>query len=122
MSLFPHPKAPHPTSPDELVRVGCPAHNCGGRCVLVVHLREGRIVRLEGDDRPDSEVAPQLRACVRGRSYLRRQYHPDRLLTPLKRVGLRGEASFRPISWDEALDTLATQFERVKSHYGNSAD
>jgi len=121
MSLFPHPKTPHPTSLDELVRVGCPAHNCGGRCVLVAHLRDGRIVRLEGDDRPDSEAAPQLRACIRGRSYLRRQYHPDRLLTPLKRVGLRGEASFRPISWDEALDTLTTQFERVKHQYGNSA-
>ena len=121
MSLFSRPKSPTPTSPEKLVRVGCPAHNCGGRCVLVAHIRDGRIVRLDADDRPDSVAAPQLRACVRGRSYLRRQYHPDRLLTPLKREGARGEGEFHPISWEEALDTLASQFERIKHQYGNSA-
>jgi len=121
MSLFSRPKSPTPTSPEKLVRVGCPAHNCGGRCVLVAHIRDGHIIRLDADDRPDSLAAPQLRACVRGRSYLRRQYHPDRLLTPLKREGARGEGEFHPISWEEALDTLASQFERIKHQYGNSA-
>src|SRR5664280_711142 len=82
------------------IRVGCPAHNCGGRCLLIAHIREGRITRLETDDRPDSLAAPQLRACVRGRSYLRRQYHPDRLMTPLKRSGRRGDGEFHPISWE----------------------
>jgi anaerobic dimethyl sulfoxide reductase subunit A len=103
------------------IRVGCPAHNCGGRCLLIAHVENGRITHLETDDRPDSVVAPQLRACVRGRSYLRRQYHPDRLLTPLKRVGRRGDGEFRPISWEEALDTVASQMERVKREYGSSA-
>ncbi len=103
------------------VRVGCPAHNCGGRCLLVAHVQDGRIVRLDADDRPDTLAAPQLRACVRGRSYLRRQYHPDRLMTPLKRTGPRGEGAFTPIGWDEALDTLARQMLRVRATYGNSA-
>ena len=103
------------------VRVGCPAHNCGGRCLLIAHIRDGRIVRLETDDRPDTLPAPQLRACVRGRSYLRRQYHPDRLLKPLKRVGQRGEGQFVPISWDEALDTVAFNFQNIKQRYGSSA-
>ena len=57
-----------------------------------------RIVRLDTDDRPDTVAAPQLRACVRGRAYLRRQYHPDRLLHPLRRVGPRGEGRFERIS------------------------
>jgi anaerobic dimethyl sulfoxide reductase subunit A len=109
------------SSSEKRVRVGCPAHNCGGRCLLIAHVCNGRIVRLETDDRPDSVAAPQLRACVRGRSYLRRQYHPDRLTRPLKRVGPRGGVEFRPISWEEALDTLAAQMERVKRQYGNSA-
>jgi len=113
---------PHPASaPEKLVRVGCPAHNCGGRCMLVAHVQGGRIVRLDADDRPDSVAAPQLRACVRGRAYLRRQYHPDRLMTPLKRVGRRGGGEFRPISWEQALDTVTSQFERVKARYGPSA-
>ena len=103
------------------IRVGCPAHNCGGRCLLVAHVQNGRIIRLDTDDRPDSVASPQLRACPRGRAYLRRQYHPDRLTHPLKRVGKRGEGEFRPISWDEALDTVAEEFERVKARYGNSA-
>lgn len=103
------------------IRVGCPAHNCGGRCLLIAHIQNGRITRLESDDRPDTLAAPQLRACVRGRAYLRRQYHPDRLMTPLKRSGMRGEGEFHPISWDEALDSIAAQFERVKHQYGSSS-
>jgi len=103
------------------VRVGCPAHNCGGRCLLTAHIENGRITRLDTDNRPDSLAAPQLRACPRGRAYLRRQYHPDRLLHPLKRTGKRGKGQFQQISWDEALDTVAAQFERVKTTYGNEA-
>jgi anaerobic dimethyl sulfoxide reductase subunit A len=106
---------------EKRIRVGCPAHNCGGRCLLIAHVRDGRIVRLETDDRPDSVAAPQLRACVRGRSYLRRQYHPDRLTRPLKRVGRRGRGEFTPIAWDEALDIVAFQMERIKREYGSSA-
>jgi anaerobic dimethyl sulfoxide reductase subunit A len=88
---------------------------------LIAHIRDGRIVRLETDDRPDSVAAPQLRACVRGRSYLRRQYHPDRLTRPLKRVGRRGRGEFTPIAWDEALDIVAFQMKRIKREYGPSA-
>jgi anaerobic dimethyl sulfoxide reductase subunit A len=110
-----------PSSSVQKVRVGCPAHNCGGRCLLVAHVENGRITRLDADDRPDSLAAPQLRACPRGRAYLRRQYHPDRLLHPLKRAGQRGEGEFKQISWDEALDTVAAQFERIKKTYGNEA-
>ena len=89
--------------------------------MLVAHIRDGRIVRLDTDDRPDDLAAPQLRACVRGRAYLRRQYHPDRLLTPLKRTGGRGEGKFQPISWDAALDTVAREFQRVSARDGPSA-
>lgn len=110
-----------PAGPERLVRVGCPAHNCGGRCLLIAHVQDGRITRLDTDDRPDRLAAPQLRACARGRAYLRRQYHPDRLLHPMKRVGRRGEGRFEQITWDEALDTLAGQMQRVRAQYGNAA-
>ncbi|MFA6165460.1 MAG: DMSO/selenate family reductase complex A subunit [Gemmatimonadaceae bacterium] len=119
-----HPRAPHAPDPhatERLVRVGCPAHNCGGRCLLIAHLHNGRITRLDTDDRPDTIAAPQLRACVRGRAYLRRQYHPDRLTHPLKRIGKRGEGKFAPITWDEALDLVAREMQRVTATYGNSA-
>jgi len=107
---------------DRVVRLGCPAHNCGGRCLLKVSIKDGKIIRIETDDRPTDKIEdPQLRACIRGRAYRKRQYHPDRLKYPLKRIGKRGEGKFERISWDEALDIVAGQIKRVKEKYGNSA-
>ncbi|MFH0991164.1 MAG: DMSO/selenate family reductase complex A subunit [bacterium] len=106
---------------EKIVRVGCPAHNCGGRCLLVAHIRDGVITRLDTDDRPDTIASPQLRACARGRAYLRRQYHSDRLQYPLKRMGKRGKGRFVRISWEEAIETVASEMMRVKEQYGNSA-
>src|SRR5512140_2808747 len=121
MSLFSSRQAKS-QEPVTKVRVGCPAHNCGGRCLLVAHVKDGRILRLEGDDRPgDTPADPQLRACTRGRAYLRRQYHPDRLLHPLRRVGPRGAGQWARISWDEALDLVAGEMRRVRETYGPGA-
>jgi anaerobic dimethyl sulfoxide reductase subunit A len=108
-------------SEERIVRVGCPAHNCGGRCLLVAHISNGVITRLGTDDRADTPSDPQLRACTRGRAYLRRQYHPDRLRYPLRRIGRRGEGRFERISWESALDMLAFEIERVRDRYGSSA-
>jgi len=105
-----------------VVRTCCPSHNCGGRCLLKVTVADGKIVRIEGDDRPGDGIEnPQLRPCVRGRAYRQRQDHPDRLLYPLARMGKRGEGKFARISWDEALDRMASELRRVKSAYGNAA-
>ena len=49
--------APAAQSPERIVRLGCPAHNCGGRCLLIAHIQDGKIVRLETDDRPDPLTA-----------------------------------------------------------------
>jgi len=121
MSIFRKKTSVAPIPKTYKVRVGCPAHNCGGRCLLIAHVQNGRIFRLETDDRPDGLASPQLRACVRGRSYLRRQYHPDRLLQPLKRIGPRGDGKFTGIDWDEAFGIVASQMLRIRRKYGNSA-
>ena len=92
-------------------------HDCGGRCLLKVHVKDGVITRIETDDGEE----PQLRACARGRAYRQRIYSPDRLAHPLKRIGERGEGKFERISWDEALDTVAGQLQRIKETYGNSS-
>lgn len=104
------------------IRTSCPAHNCGGRCLLVAVVEDGRIVRLEADDRETDDLArPRLVACPRGRAYLGRQYHPDRLTRPLVRTGRRGEGKFAPIGWDEALDRVADAIRRTRERYGNGA-
>jgi anaerobic dimethyl sulfoxide reductase subunit A len=122
-SAPPRPRPPLQDAPGvTMVRTGCPSHNCGGRCLLKVFVERGRIIRIEGDDRPtDGIEAPQLRPCIRGRLYRGRQDHPDRLLYPLKRTGRRGDAAFTRISWDEALDLMASQLKRVKAAYGNAS-
>lgn len=106
----------------KIIRTGCPAHNCGGRCLLKVHVKDGIITRIETDDRPGDDMSdPQLRACIRGRSYRKRQYHPDRLKYPLKRTGKRGEGKFERITWDEAYEIMYNEISRVIKQYGNSA-
>jgi anaerobic dimethyl sulfoxide reductase subunit A len=113
---------PERDSSVKIVRTSCPAHNCGGRCLLVAHIQDGKIIRLDSDDREYDEIdRPRLLACARGKAYLRRQYHPDRLTHPLKRVGKRGEAKFERIDWEEALALAASEINRVVGQYGNQA-
>src|SRR5210317_2954 len=107
---------------EKIIRVGCPSHNCGGRCLLRAHVSDGVITRIETDDRPNDSVDdPQLRACIRGRSYRHRQYHKDRLKYPMKRVGERGSGKFERISWDEATDLVASNINRIRKQYGNTS-
>jgi anaerobic dimethyl sulfoxide reductase subunit A len=111
----------HAQSETTIIPTGC-AHNCGGRCVLKAHVQDGVVVRVTSDtDRPDDPLDPQLRACVRGRSYRRRVYAPDRLRSPLRRTGERGSGIFEEISWDEAADIVAENLIRIKEEYGNAA-
>ncbi|MFX0134708.1 MAG: molybdopterin-dependent oxidoreductase, partial [Candidatus Hodarchaeota archaeon] len=100
----------------KIINTGC-CHDCGGRCVLRAHIRNGRIIRLE----TDNDEQPQLRACLRGRAYRQRVYSDERLKYPLRRVGQRGEGIFERISWDEALDEVASKIKEIKENYGNSA-
>ena len=101
---------------ERVVATTCNSH-CGGACVLKVHIKDGVITRIETDDGEE----PQMRACLKGRSYRQRVYHPDRILYPLKRVGERGEGKFERISWDEALETVASELKRVSGAYGPEA-
>ncbi len=99
---------------NELVIPTMCASHCGGTCLLRVHVKGGVITRVETDDGEE----PQLRACQRGRALRQRVYARDRLLYPMKRVGERGAGIFKRISWDEALDTVAGELERVRETYG----
>jgi anaerobic dimethyl sulfoxide reductase subunit A len=94
------------------------AHNCGARCILRVHVRQGRVVRISTDNSEEKDGHFQLRACLRGRAYRERLYHPDRLKYPLKRVGKRGEGRFARISWEEATSLIAAELKRITEKYG----
>ncbi|MCK9275203.1 MAG: molybdopterin-dependent oxidoreductase [Syntrophales bacterium] len=103
------------TGKEQIIRTICNSH-CGGNCEMQVHVKNGRIIRIEPDDR---EGRPRM--CLRGHAYRQRVYAPDRILYPLKRTGPRGAGEFSRISWEEALDTIAFEMKKVKSEYGNAA-
>jgi len=95
------------------------AFDCGGRCPLRFHVKDGKIIRVEGDDTADADN--QLRACLRCRSIRGYIYHPERLKYPLKRAGPKGSGKFERISWNEALDTVADKIKEVIEKYGNQS-
>ncbi len=92
--------------------------NCGGRCHLKAHVRDGVVIRITTDESPDDPDVPQLRACLRGRALRSRIYDPNRLKHPLKRVGARGEGRFERISWNEAIELVATNLDRSLQRHG----
>ncbi|NLT31407.1 MAG: molybdopterin-dependent oxidoreductase, partial [Propionibacterium sp.] len=96
--------------------------NCGSRCPLRLVVRDGTIVRVDPDNTGDNEIgSQQIRACVRGRSIRQRIYSAERLKTPLKRVGKRGEDKWEEISWDEAMQTIADKLTELIAEYGNES-
>lgn len=92
-----------------IIRAACP-HDCPDTCALLVTVEDGRAVKVAGDpDHPGTQGV----LCTKVSRYTERTYHPDRLLTPMKRVGRKGEGKFAPIGWDEALDLIATRLGQI---------
>lgn len=96
----------------------CSTLNCGGRCLVKAHVSDGVVTRLSTDSKEDTFTLPQLRACLRGRGYRQFVYHSDRLKYPMKRVGRRGEGKFEKISWEEAINYIAKELNRITDKYG----
>ncbi len=111
--------------------------NCGGnsQCVLKVHLKDGRVDRIEPDDRYNPNVGMedkvvseedllnvrlQRRPCVMGLVFHKYLYQEERILYPIRKVygTKRGEGKFERISWDEALDTIAGKMKEVREKFG----
>lgn len=93
-----------------VVRAACP-HDCPDTCAMLVTVEEGRAVRLRGD--PDHPVTRGF-LCGKVIRYLDRTYHADRLTRPLRRTGPKGSGRFAPVSWDEALDEIASRLDAIR--------
>lgn len=92
-----------------VVRGACP-HDCPDTCALLVTVENGRAVEVAGaPDHPTTRGT----LCTKVARYLDRTYAKDRVLHPLRRIGPKGTGRFEPISWDQALDTIAARFKAI---------
>ena len=100
-----------------VVRGRC--HECHVQCAMLVHVRDGKVVKLEGDPKFVNQGA----LCAKGLASLRNLYHPERLNFPLLRTRPKGDPDpgWVRISWDEALDRIATRLKEIAAEFGGHA-
>lgn len=100
---------PWPDYEVELVPTICQV--CPGGCGILVRVVDGRAVKIEGN--PNHPVN-RGRLCPKGHAGLEFLYHPERVPGPLRRSGKRGEGRWQPISWEEAIRTLAARLAELR--------
>lgn len=94
-----------------LCDICCPGMHCG----VDAYVKDGKIIKLEGTkEHPRSHGL----LCTKGAAGRQYVYREDRIKTPLRRVGERGEGKFEPITWDEAYRIVADELLKVKKEYG----
>jgi len=84
---------------------------CPAACGIMVRVVDGRAVKIEGNPEHPINLG---KLCPKGQAGLQFLYDPDRIKGPMKRVGARGEGKWQPISWDEALDTVAHRLKGLR--------
>jgi anaerobic selenocysteine-containing dehydrogenase len=94
---------------DQIVAGACP-HDCPDTCALLTTVRAGRVIKVAGN--PAHPMTDGV-LCTKVARYDERLYHPERVLTPLKRVGPKGSGQFAPVSWDEALDDIGQRLSEI---------
>jgi len=108
-------------SPDKVIWSTCNV-NCGSRCPVRLHVKDGKVIRVETDcTGEDTTGTHEIRACLRGRGLRKWIYSSERLLTPMKRSGKRGEGKFSPITWNQAFEEIASKLKHTIDRYGNEA-
>jgi anaerobic selenocysteine-containing dehydrogenase len=84
-------------------------------CSLLVRVENGRVVRISGD--PHQPFTAGF-ACSKVNRDGENVHSPERLATPLRRVGAKGEGRFEPITWNAALDEIVTRWQAIIAESG----
>jgi anaerobic selenocysteine-containing dehydrogenase len=102
--------------------IGACHHDCPDSCGWVATI----------DDTPTGPVAVKLRGnpehpfskgelCPKVNRFLERVYSPDRILSPLRRIGPKGSGEFEPISWSDALNEINSRWSEIISAHSGEA-
>src|SRR5271169_3427118 len=116
----------------QVVHAACP-HDCPDACGVLITVEDGRATKIVGD--PEHPVTRGF-LCAKVAKYLDRVYSPDRVMYPMRRIAPKGPATarvetaalghsgradlrseFQRISWDEALDEIASRFRRITAEF-----
>jgi anaerobic selenocysteine-containing dehydrogenase len=84
-------------------------------CSLIAHVEDGRLLRLQGD--PDHPMTAGF-VCTKVNRDHEMVYSPDRLLTPLRRTGAKGDGRFAPITWEAALGEIVERWQAIFREHG----
>ncbi len=125
----------------QVVHAACP-HDCPDACGVLITVQDGRATKIQGD--PEHPVTRGF-LCAKVAKYLDRVYSPDRVLYPMRRIAAKGpeagQGSFAPhgqpkaavptqanttqtwqrISWDEALDEIASRLRAIAAEFGSES-
>jgi molybdopterin guanine dinucleotide-containing S/N-oxide reductase-like protein len=107
------------------VHAACP-HDCPDACSVLITVDDlGKATKIQGD--PDHPATRGF-LCGKVAKYLDRVYSPDRVLYPLRRKknapkggGHKNFDDFERITWDSALDEIATKFVSISKHFGSES-
>ena len=97
-------------------RIAAFCTQCRSRCGCVAVVDAGRLVRI--DPLPGHPTGEKL--CPKGRAAPELVYHPGRITQPMRRMSLKGaaDAGWQPITWDAALDEIATRMGVIRDRHG----
>ncbi len=108
-------KIPGPDTGIEVRRTLCDICSPGMHCGVAAYVKDGEVIKIEGlDGHPSNDG----RLCTKGLSNRQYLYREDRIRTPLRRVGKRGEGRFEPITYEEAYAAIAQGLNKAKEQYG----
>ncbi len=99
---------------DDVKIIPSACRQCYGRCALFGHVKNGRVVKVEGN--PDLFSEGTL--CGRAFAIPQELYNPLRVRYPQKRVGEKGSGQWKRITWEEAYQEAADRFTKIGEESG----
>lgn len=98
-------------------KICCP-YDCPSTCGLLAEVENGRIIKVKND--PAHPVSKNG-ICRKMQHYEQDIYSKDRLMTPMRRVGKKGEGKFVPVSWEEAVQEITDRLKAIIEEWGAEA-
>ena len=98
--------------------IGACPHDCPDTCSLVTTVQDGIATKVHGNPaHPHTDGA----LCTKVARYTERTYHPERILHPLKRTGPKGSGQFERVSWEVALNDIASRLTAIAARGPDAA-